>query len=310
MIFNWLIAIKINHDPFLPCMAKIPESMLEKIADLIIGEGYPSLPSRQRQQLILFFNSVRLKFSDLESSRIKTIIRDLRILNIDSQHKHIPSENLTTIIEYLAHPSHFNEAEYHQLDMIKELYDLLNPLYLELAWKDDRKNVVLVDTSSDKPLCYDEGIKTIRKIVVEKEELNLSTNGLKYDIFISYASEDGDIAEEIYEMIQKKNPQLEIFMAKKSIKAGDVWDETIRKALISSPVIVLLLTPKSYRKPWVLLEVGGAWFQRKKIIPLYQYVEITDLPQPIKANQGILITTTANRREAVKTILSNFDTNE
>ncbi len=290
-------------------MAKIPETILENLADLIIGGK--NFPYRERRQLVLFFNSIGLNFSDTESSRLKTIIRDLKILNIDSHFKHLPSENITKVIEYLAHPSHFISNKYNQLDMIREISKLLHPLYLELAWRDDRKNVLLVDTSEAKPICYEnKGIDKVKRINLALEPLQTESHGQVYDIFISYANEDSDMANEIVDMIYEKYPKLKVFFAMKSLKAGDIWDESIRNALNSAPVIVLLLTPNSIEKKWVLLEVGGAWFQKKKVIPLYQYVKIEDLPQPIKSNQAIAITTNKKKKEAVDTILSNFKIEE
>lgn len=288
-------------------MAKIPESMLEKIADLIIGEGYSTLPSRQRPQLHLFFNSVGLNFSDLESSRLKTIIRDLKILNIDSHYNRLPSEYITQIIEYMAHPSHFIAPEFNQLDMIKEINDLLNPLYLELAWKDDRDNVILIDSSGEKPVCYESEEIKLRKIIYNEKKSSKFTIKNHYEIFLSFASENLDQADEIYDLIKERDPSIEIFMSKRNLEGGDIWTEEIRNALYSSKIVILILTPKAIKKEWVLLESGGAWFQKKKIIPLIQNVDISTLPKPISENQGLSITTAKGIKWAIEQILKKYN---
>lgn len=90
-----------------------------------------------------------------------------------------------------------------------------------------------------------------------------------YDVFLSYASANIEQAEGLHAKL--KAAGLRVFMAKKSLEGGDDFAEEIRKALIGSKQILLLVSPTSIASEWVITEWGAAWVLGKKIRPiLYQ----------------------------------------
>jgi len=93
-------------------------------------------------------------------------------------------------------------------------------------------------------------------------------------------------------------------MAKKSINLGDIWAEHIRHALVSAKIVVIILTQNSYLKKWVLLEGGGAWFYKKKIMPLVLDVSMDDIGRPLSDNQGVPITSQEEIQEAIDKIVA------
>ena len=60
--------------------------------------------------------------------------------------------------------------------------------------------------------------------------------------------------------------------AEKDIAVATQWEHAIREALQASEYILLLLTPRSVDRHWVLLETGAAWALEKEIIPALVHV--------------------------------------
>jgi hypothetical protein len=121
-----------------------------------------------------------------------------------------------------------------------------------------------------------------------------------FDVFISYASEDGEVATEFKTALEAK--ELKCFMAKWSSGASEDFNETIRGALVASRLVLLLLTRESEGKPWVMMEVGAAWVLKRPLIPAYQSVDITQQPEPIRNKQGREINTIKARQALVEEI--------
>jgi hypothetical protein len=119
----------------------------------------------------------------------------------------------------------------------------------------------------------------------------------EFDVFISYAAGDSAIAEELRnELIQNG---LTCFMAEKDIQVAAEWQDSIRKALLGSKRVLVLLTPRSINRPWVLMETGAAWALGKPLIPALSQVTPNDLLDPIRRHQARVIETTAQRKALV-----------
>jgi hypothetical protein len=119
-----------------------------------------------------------------------------------------------------------------------------------------------------------------------------------YDIFISYAAGDAEIADELKTDLEREG--LRCFLAEKDIAVAAKWQPTIRTALLGSRRILLLLTPRSLNRPWVLLETGAAWALDKPLIPVLSQVAAGDLIDPIRDHQARVIETTAQRQALVR----------
>lgn len=119
----------------------------------------------------------------------------------------------------------------------------------------------------------------------------------EFDLFISYAAGDSAIADEL--RIDLERNGLKCFMAEKDIQVAAEWQDSIRAALIGSKRVLVLLTPRSINRPWVLMETGAAWALGKPLIPALSHVAANELLDPIRRHQARVIETTAQRQSLV-----------
>jgi hypothetical protein len=116
-------------------------------------------------------------------------------------------------------------------------------------------------------------------------------------VFISYAAGDSAIADELRNDLERHG--LRCFMAEKDIQVAAEWQDSIRAALIGSKRMLILLTPRSINRPWVLMETGAAWALGKALIPALSHVAANELLDPIRRYQARVIETTAQRQALV-----------
>jgi len=126
----------------------------------------------------------------------------------------------------------------------------------------------------------------------------------EYDIFLSYGTDDVAIADELRLSLTSRG--LRCFMAERDIPVAAQWDEKIRSALLNSKSILLLITPRSKDRPWVLLETGAAWALQKEIIPTLMFVAPSDLLDPVKHYQARVVETSVQRRTLAEELANNF----
>ena len=119
----------------------------------------------------------------------------------------------------------------------------------------------------------------------------------QFDVFISYTAGDSAIADELRSDLEKNG--LKCFMAAKDIQVATEWQDAIRAALIGSKRVLVLLTPRSINRPWVLMETGAAWALGKALIPALSHLAANDLLEPIWRHQARVIETTAQRQARV-----------
>ena len=82
-------------------------------------------------------------------------------------------------------------------------------------------------------------------------------NTKDYQVFVSHATSDKWLATTLCEKIEATGAKT--FRDDRDIDGGDDIPETIRIEIKRSKELVVLLTPDSADRPWVLLEVGAAW---------------------------------------------------
>lgn len=119
-----------------------------------------------------------------------------------------------------------------------------------------------------------------------------------FDVFISYASQDAALATELRDDLQRHG--LKCFMAEKDIAVASEWQETIRDALRGSKRVLILLTPRSLNRPWVLMETGAAWAIGIPLIPALVQVSPSELIDPIRRHQARVIETRSQRQALVE----------
>lgn len=110
-----------------------------------------------------------------------------------------------------------------------------------------------------------------------------------YQVFVSHATTDKWIATTFCEKIDATGATS--FRDDRDINGGDSIPETIRTEIQVSRELVVLLTPDSIERPWVLLEVGAAWGRRKnyRIVPVLCHVSFDAIPDIIEGKKAFHI---------------------
>src|SRR5580704_6782451 len=108
-----------------------------------------------------------------------------------------------------------------------------------------------------------------------------------YQVFISHATADKWLAKTLCEKIEEAGAST--FRDDRDIDGGDDIPDRIRAEIKRSRELIVLLTPNSINRPWVLLEVGAAWGCRKsmRIIPILCHVDVDRVPDMIKSKKAI-----------------------
>ena len=107
-----------------------------------------------------------------------------------------------------------------------------------------------------------------------------------YQVFVSHATADKWIATTFCEKIDAIGAST--FRDDRDISGGDDIPEAIRSEIKQSRELVVLLTPESADRPWVLLEVGAAWGWRRdyRIVPVLCHVTVDAIPDIIKGKKA------------------------
>lgn len=127
--------------------------------------------------------------------------------------------------------------------------------------------------------------KRKKKALKKKKPRPLS----KYQVFVSHATADKWIATTFCEKIDALGAST--FRDDRDINGGDSIPESIRTEIQVSRELVVLLTPDSIERPWVLLEVGAAWGRRKdyRIVPVLCHVSFDAIPDIIEGKKAFHI---------------------
>jgi hypothetical protein len=107
-----------------------------------------------------------------------------------------------------------------------------------------------------------------------------------YQVFVSHATEDKWIARTICEKLDAVGAVT--FRDDRDINGGDDIPDEIRRQIKRSKEMLVLITPKSVDRPWVLLEVGAAWGWSKafRITAVLYHVEVDAIPETLKSKKA------------------------
>lgn len=113
--------------------------------------------------------------------------------------------------------------------------------------------------------------------------------GESYQVFVSHATADKWIAKRICEQLEAVG--VSTFRDDRDINGGDDIPDVIRRQIKRSKEMVVLLTPSSVNRQWVLLEVGGAWLWSKKlrIVVVLCHVSVDPIPEILKSKKAIAL---------------------
>lgn len=129
---------------------------------------------------------------------------------------------------------------------------------------------------------------------------------MKFDIFLSYSHPDEHIAHELEQKFTASG--LRCFSMGTSLHGGDEWVRKVRESVKESENIVILITPRSVDSKWIFIEVGAAWMENKRIIPVLQFVNMSELPEVIKNVQCVRIETEAEKLSLIHNIANTRET--
>jgi TIR domain len=104
-----------------------------------------------------------------------------------------------------------------------------------------------------------------------------------YLVFISHSTKDRWIARQMAAIVQDRGRQQGIvtFLDEKDIEGGDDIPRTILQKLRASEEFVVLLSPQSVNRPWVLIELGAAWGLGKRLTAIIDKVAPKEMPDII-----------------------------
>lgn len=84
--------------------------------------------------------------------------------------------------------------------------------------------------------------------------------------FISYARPDEAFAVRLHDDLESAG--FNVWLDRKDIKTGEIWEEKIAVALKESMVLIVILTPESVASPAVRDEVAYALGKKKRVVPV------------------------------------------
>lgn len=105
-----------------------------------------------------------------------------------------------------------------------------------------------------------------------------------YRIFVSHATADKYVARVLCEKLEEIGVQT--FRDDRDIAGGEVIPDRIEEEIRKSDEFVVLLTPKSVGRHWVLMEVGVAWTRKLWIVPILYHVEVDPIPDMLKSKRA------------------------
>ncbi|GAC1457123.1 MAG: hypothetical protein PVSMB1_06850 [Gemmatimonadaceae bacterium] len=112
-------------------------------------------------------------------------------------------------------------------------------------------------------------------------------------VFISFDHGDRAVAETMKSLIEHElKLDKDVFMVTdpNQLRAGDDWLTVVKDGLSSAEVVLLMLSRRSIKKPWVNFEAGAGWLAGKRVIPVcFGNQTKGNLPAPYSHWQGVNI---------------------
>lgn len=88
-------------------------------------------------------------------------------------------------------------------------------------------------------------------------------------------------------VIEQKRPRVRAFLDEKDIESGDHIHDSIGDNIRDCDEFIVLLTRRSLSRPWVLIEMGAAWIQRKRLVAVMEDVTPEELPDIILPHKAV-----------------------
>jgi hypothetical protein len=101
--------------------------------------------------------------------------------------------------------------------------------------------------------------------------------------FVSYSRSDRDFAVQLAEDLRRAG--INVWIDEANIRAGEVWDEAVQTALMSSSAVLLILSPDSVASRSVMDELSFALDKNKRVLPVLH--RMCDIPFRVRRLQYI-----------------------
>lgn len=123
--------------------------------------------------------------------------------------------------------------------------------------------------------------------MAKKKASGKKTSSKPYQVFLSHATADKWLAKVLCEKIEATGATA--FRDDRDIQGGDDIPEEIRRQIKQSKEMVVLLTPQSVGRQWVILEVGATWgwSKRTRILLIMYHISVDPIPDMIKNKKAI-----------------------
>jgi hypothetical protein len=147
--------------------------------------------------------------------------------------------------------------------------------------------------------------------------IKIPERDMGFKLFLSHDHRDDELARIIASTLSRITlGQVEVWFSSDNspsggIRPGSVWLDEVKAQLERSKAILILLTPNSLDKPWVLFESGfGAAIPNCEVIPLCVGINaINDVPVPLAMYQCYQLVGYASLRNFVSKLLSRYEIN-
>ena len=106
-----------------------------------------------------------------------------------------------------------------------------------------------------------------------------------YVVFISHSSKDKWIARQMVRLVEERGAKT--FLDEKDIRGGDAIPDTVRRGIQRCDELIVLLSPYSVERQWVLIEIGVAWGLERRIIPIIDKVAVEQMPDMLAQHKAI-----------------------
>jgi hypothetical protein len=118
-----------------------------------------------------------------------------------------------------------------------------------------------------------------------KKTASRQNSNRPYQMFVSHATGDKWLATVICQKLEEAGPTT--FRDDRDTNGGDDIPDRLRREIMRSREMIVLVTPESVNRPWVLLEVGGAWLRGMRITPILCHVAVDRIPDIIKSKKAV-----------------------
>jgi hypothetical protein len=162
------------------------------------------------------------------------------------------------------------------------------------------------DYSSSHRQCFDKDYSLLKKSLIEyideiknyevsRENIfNKNVDTMNKKIFISHATKDKTLIEEIIELIESIGVESEKIFCSSfegyGIPLGENFLERIKQELSSEVLVLFVLTQNFYESKICLCEMGAAWALSKNHVPIVvPPLNYIDIQAVIPLTQGLLI---------------------